>query len=32
MEGDFKVAMLNGTPQQVHMAKSKLMEIIQSVS
>jgi len=30
MEGDFKVAMLSGSPQQVQMAKAKLMEILQS--
>jgi len=29
-EGEFKVAMLSGNPQQVQMAKAKLMEILQS--
>ena len=31
MEGDFKIAMLTGNPQQVGMAKAKLTEILQSV-
>lgn len=30
MEGDFKVAMLSGTPQQVQAAKAALMDILQS--
>lgn len=30
MEGDFKIAMLTGNPQQVAMAKAKLNEILQS--
>lgn len=29
-DGEFKVAMLSGNPQQVQMAKAKLMEILQS--
>ena len=31
MEGEFKIAMLNGTPAQVQAAKQKLIECIQTV-
>ena len=31
MEGEFKIAMLNGTPAQVQDAKAKLIECIQMV-
>ena len=31
MEGEFKIAMLNGTPAQVEDAKSKIVECIQMV-
>ena len=31
MEGEFKIAMLNGTPAQVQDAKQKLIECIQMV-